>query len=190
MMHDFYTECYSIAYRLACQHHLYQEAEDCAIEFSESMFARCSTRREVFLTESHRKAWVYRCAKNWVISYHRRLMRRTVHEADLLEDAHWSSFSVNRETIIVEGEKKIFWDHLANALDQLPEKSKQMWLARHFDCASYLTIAESFHSKPDAVRIKIARTNNLLKQTLTELGFTEIIANDLLADLAPPPLCI
>jgi len=101
---------------------------------------------EVFETIESMSGWLFRVAKNKITDRFRKKSTESLENFSFINDDGELFFKdillANNQTPEVEYLKNIFWDELFNALDELPEKQRIVFIKNELESISLQQIAD------------------------------------------------
>ncbi|HLB58725.1 MAG TPA: RNA polymerase sigma factor [Bdellovibrionota bacterium] len=135
--------------------------EDEALDVSQEVLIRAYQENRLFDDDFAIKAWLYRVATNLCHNL-RRSSRRKQKACDVLMREEEPRIEGTDEVIIGEEER----EKLLDALEQLPEKDKNILLLRYFDNLSYKEISTALKCKLGTVMSRLGRARNRLAKSV------------------------
>jgi RNA polymerase sigma factor (sigma-70 family) len=118
------------------------------------------------------RAWLFGIARRQIGTFHRkaRVAERNRHKLGMRTDLHWSD-DLDRVDRLVELED--LREHLASAIDSLPDGQAQAVHMRIVEERSYRDIAASLGCSEGAARVRVSRGLSRLADALEGLDYVE-----------------
>jgi len=110
------------------------------------------------------KSWIFQITKNHLTDYFRSNKNKPTQPIDILENTAASDANTQETASrFMESEE------IKGAINDLPEKKRELILLRYFSNYSYKEIAEIYKEKPVNIRVKLHRILQELKNQLHKL---------------------
>jgi RNA polymerase sigma-70 factor (ECF subfamily) len=134
---------------------------DTALDMVQDAFVRAYDRLAECRDRAHFRAWLYRIARNLCFDYLKNVRRLTVpfsavDGAERIEDARADSSELDLT--------------IRTALDRLPAALREAFLLKHDAGYTYDEVAEMTQATPSAVKMRVHRARETLREFLTDQG--------------------
>jgi len=154
--------------------------EEDALDISQEVFIRVYQRLATFRKESRFSVWIYRIAYNLAVDFLRAKKQDSV-MFSLNQERDNDDFSpleipdlrnLPEDSVIRSETRKI----IADSIDNLPQKHREVLVMREITDMSYEDIAKTLHVSVGTVKSRLARARLKLAEILNENGtFSENI---------------
>jgi RNA polymerase sigma-70 factor, ECF subfamily len=139
--------------------HMLHNAEE-AYEITQEVFLRAHKETRLFDAEFHIKGWLYRVTANLSLKH---IRSRRVRSMFLIKRPEIPEESTEPVAEAIAGEVK---EEVAEALQGLPPRFRQLVLLRYFDDLSYKEIATAMKMPIGSVMSGLSRARDRLKRLL------------------------
>jgi RNA polymerase sigma-70 factor (ECF subfamily) len=134
---------------------------DTALDLVQDAFVRAYERLAECRDRAHFRAWLYRVARNLCFDHLKNVRRltvplSTVADADRIENAHPDTSELDLT--------------MRTALDRLPVALREAFLLKHDAGYTYDEVAEMTQATPSAVKMRVHRARETLREFLTDQG--------------------
>jgi len=138
---------------------------DISEDLVQSVFERILKYRESYNGDGAFSTWIFQIARNLHIDYYRK-NSRTKTEDDFSD---WDSLEAEDSEIKLKTEDERNRLYLKQALDQLDEEKKQTLILSRYQGFKYKEIAEIMDCTESAVKVRVFRSINELKEIVSDL---------------------
>jgi|SRR5690554_3520830 len=135
--------------------------EDIATELLQETFITLWEKRESINPDLVFKAWLYKVAENGVYQYYRRVARDQTLQQYILAN-FTESYSHSEENLILKEQKEL----LSNAINQLPEQRKKVFVLCKVEGRSYEEVANILGISPSTVSNHLVKANAFVRAYL------------------------
>lgn len=138
----------------------------------QEIFIKVYTNIQGFDTELSFSSWVYRIAHNTVISMHRKLQARPEgHLVDIEDDVIFNL--IEDGSVEAEADVHYLRQHLLSAMDNMPQRYKDVLILRFFEEKDYREISDILQKPMGSVATLINRAKTRLKKEFISLGYSK-----------------
>ena len=136
---------------------------DNALDMVQDAFVRAYDRLVECRDRVHFRAWLFRIARNLCLDYLKNVRRSTVPLSTVrgAEDVH-SPHAASSEVDLT----------MRTALETLPDALREAFLLKHDAGYTYDEVAEMTDASPSAVKMRVHRAREALREFLTRQGIT------------------
>ncbi|MCK5027588.1 MAG: RNA polymerase sigma factor [Candidatus Pacebacteria bacterium] len=147
-------------------------SDDDVEDVLQEIFIKVYMNIQGFDTKLSFSSWIYRIAHNTVISMHRKLQSRPEgHMVDIEDDKLFNI--VDTGDIEHETNTKYLKEHLAQAIDNIPQKYQDVIILRFFEEKDYKEISDILQKPMGSVATLINRAKDRLKKEFISLGYSK-----------------
>lgn len=147
-------------------YHMLRDGEE-AYEIVQEVFLRAHKETRLFDADFHVKGWLYRVTANLSLKHIRSRRVRALFAIRRPEVQKEVTMPV---TTAIAGEVR---KEIAEALEELPPRFRQLVVLRYFDDLSYKEIADSMRMPIGSVMSGLSRARDRLKKLLKDTEFEE-----------------
>ncbi|MGH7446623.1 MAG: RNA polymerase sigma factor [Longimicrobiales bacterium] len=134
---------------------------DTALDLVQDAFVKAYDRLGECRDRVHFRAWLFRIARNQCLDYLKNIRRQSV-PLSAVEDS--------RRIIDERADTSELDLTLRTALDRLPTAVREAFMLKHDAGYTYDEVAEMTHASPSAVKMRVHRARETLREFLTEQG--------------------
>jgi RNA polymerase sigma factor (sigma-70 family) len=147
--------------------------ENDALDISQEAFIKAYTGLKNFRAESRFSVWLYRLTYNLSIDLIRKNQRTQVTALTYIDDnGDYADFEIPdfRYAPESETEKRELREAISKAIDELPDKHREILIMREFSAMSYEDIAVTLGVSDGTVKSRLSRARQGLVQLLNKYG--------------------
>jgi RNA polymerase sigma-70 factor (ECF subfamily) len=155
----YHLQLYGFFYRLTSR-------RDISEDLVQGVFERILKYRSSYTGEGEFATWIFRIARNHHADYYRSSM------ADPIEDANnpdWELQPALGSDASIETEEDVNRWLIQHALDKLDSDKKKVLVLSRYEGFRYREIAEIMECSESAVKVRVFRALNEMKETITKL---------------------
>lgn len=147
-------------------------SDDDVDDVLQEVFIKVYTNLNNFDADLSFSSWIYRIAHNTVVSLHRKhMVRPEGHMVDIDDDILHSIVDAG-EDVEKENDTQYLRKHLLQAMDQMPQKYKDILVLRFFEEKEYREISDILQKPAGSVATLINRAKTQLKKEFIKLGYS------------------
>ncbi|WP_234567840.1 RNA polymerase sigma factor [Rhodohalobacter sp. 614A] len=138
---------------------------DISEDLVQGVFERILKYRESYKGDGAFSTWIFQIARNLHIDYYRKYSKTDTED----DFSDWDSLEADDSEIKLKSEDERNRLLLKRALDQLDEEKKQTLILSRFEGFKYKEIAEIMDCTESAVKVRVFRGINELKEIVSDL---------------------
>lgn len=142
---------------------------DLSEDLVQGVFERILKYRSTYTEEGEFSTWIFRIARNHYADYYRESSKMPVEN----HDGNWESFSAEQQDLPLQAEEVPYRNLLRKAMKKLEPEKKQVLVLSRYEGFSYREIAGIMDCTEGAVKVRVYRALNELKDIVSMLNKEE-----------------